>query len=406
MFWQTKNSSEKGITIKEAEFNYKIVNERKNKITSKLRDGIKHLLNANKVTLIPGTASFVSRNIIQIRNANKTDNIESVNTIIASGSISAMPSFIPKHEKILESKGFLDLTSLPASLLILGGGVIGCEFACFAAQAGVKVTIVEMLEDIIFSLDPDVRKVLRTHMEKNLGIKIIAGTPLTNITATSTKIRGMAGNEELSADMMLVAIGRKPFADELNINAAGLQTNEKGSIIIDKFCRTTQPTIFAAGDVTAESTQLAHAATSQGICASENILLQKRRSTETVIPACIFTSPEVASVGLTEKGAKEKGIHFTTGKFPFLALGKAMTIGETEGFVKWIADEETGRLLGAHAIGPHATELIAEATLAIRAELTAEELGRTIHCHPTISESWMEAAHCVHKHCIHLPPRK
>ena len=406
LFWHTRHASEMGISVQKASFDYKAVCERKNKVVEKLRDGVRHLLKANNVTVIQGTASFLSRNVIQVKDGKETNSVEAANTIIASGSVSAMPSFIPRHEKIVESRGFLDMTDLPSSLLILGGGVIGCEFACLAAQAGIEVTIVEMLEDIIFVLDTDVRKILRSYMEKELGIKIITGKPLSNIAVSSGKVKGTAGDQEVSADMMLVAIGRKPFAGELNLASIGIQTDEKGFIPIDKFCRTVQPTMFAAGDITAGSTQLAHAATSQGICAAENILSGRRRPAETIVPACIFTTPEVASVGLTEKTAKEKGIAFVTGKFPFAALGKAMAIGETNGFVKWLAEEKTGRLIGAHAVGPHATELIAEAAVAVRSELTAEELGRTIHCHPTISESWMEAAHCVNGHCINLPPKK
>jgi dihydrolipoamide dehydrogenase len=174
---------------------------------------------------------------------------------------------------------------------------------------------------------------------------------------------------------------------------------------VDDFGRTSAASIFAIGDVTGIA-QLAHAATSQGVTAAENAVNPKKRKMEKLVPACIFTSPEIGSVGLTEQQAKEKGLTVKTGKFGFAHLGKAMAAGETNGFVKWVADAATGQLLGAHAVGLHATELISEATAAVRAELTAEELGRTIHCHPTLSETWMEAAHALLGHCIHAPPAR
>jgi len=205
--------------------------------------------------------------------------------------------------------------------------------------------------------------------------------------------------------MMIVAVGRRPVTKGLGLEKIGIETNKAGFIPVDEFCRTTVATVYAIGDVNG-GIQLAHAATAQGIVAAENVCRKQRRKAETVIPSCIFTSPEIGSVGLTEQAAKEKSISVKIGKFSFAGLGKAMAAGEASGFVKWVVDASTDRLLGAHAVGAHATELISEAAAAIRAELTAEEIGRTVHCHPTFSESWMEAAHAVHGECIHAAPRR
>jgi len=407
LFWKMKTSKELGLVPGDNGYDYSAMINRKKGVVDRLQNGIGQLLKANGVTLIQGTGSFVQRNRISVTgpDGNKTE-IEAGKTIIATGSDSAIPGFIPKSDRIVDSKAFLDLTVLPKELLVLGGGVIGCEFACMAAQLGTKVTIVEMLEDILVMLDPDVRRMLRQHMERKLGIKIITGAPMKDIEVKGDSVTGCAGDQNLSAEMLLVAIGRKPVTEGLGLENAGLSTNDRGYIEIDEFCRTKVSSIYAVGDVTAGTTQLAHAATSQGVTAAENAIGQRPAKTNPLVPACIFTSPEIGIVGVTEKKAKEDNLEVKTGKFMFAGLGKAMASGETTGFVKLVADAETDRLIGAQAVGPHATELISEAAAAIKAELTAEELGRTIHCHPTFSEAWMEAAHALHGTCIHAAPVK
>ena len=210
----------------------------------------------------------------------------------------------------------------------------------------------------------------------------------------------------MSAEILLVAIGRRPYTEGLGLDKAGIKLTQSGHIEVDKYCQTSAAGIFAIGDVTFGSTQLAHAATAQGVTAVENALRPKRKACESIIPSCIFTSPEVGAVGMTEKKAADAGIEVKVGKFMLAGLGKAMAAGETGGFVKLIADAKTDQLLGAVAVGAHATELISEAATAIRAELTATELGNTVHCHPTFSEAWMEAAHSVHGECIHGAPKR
>jgi dihydrolipoamide dehydrogenase len=303
----------------------------------------------------------------------------------------------------MDSRAFLDLTELPKRLLVLGGGVIGCEFACMAAALGTKVTVVEMLEDIVMVLDRDVRRVLRKRMEA-LGIVILTGAPLSNIAASKDKVTGTYKDQTLEGDVLLVAVGRRPNTAALDLARAGVKVDERGTIPVDVRCRTNIASIFAIGDLVTGSIQLAHAATQQGVTAAEAAAGLKSK-VEKICPSCIFTSPEIGLAGLSEAKAQQLGIAVKIAVFPFAALGKAMAAGETDGFVKWIADPVTGQVLGAQAVGCHATELISEAALAIRNELTVDEVGGTIHCHPTFSEAWMEAAHAFHNACIHLPKR-
>jgi len=286
----------------------------------------------------------------------------------------------------------------------MGGGIIGSELACMAAQLGSKVVVVEMLEDILPMADADLRREVRRVMESDLGVDILTGHALEDVTADK-RVRAAVNGRKLEADLLLVATGRRPVTAGLGLEQAGVRVNSHGFVEVDGYGQTNVAGIFAIGDVNG-GPQLAHAATSQGITVAENACTGILHKIERLVPACVFTQPEIGSVGLTEAQAKEQGRNVKVGKFAFAALGKAMAAGDTTGFVKWIADAETGRLCGAHAVGPHATELIAEAATAIRAELTAAELGMTVHCHPTYSEAWMEAAHLLKDMCIHAAPRK
>lgn len=407
MYHRMGHAAELGVKAGSLSFDYASMVKRKCEVVEKLQGGVGMLLKGNGVTVIKGVASFDGRNSITVTHANGKDKtqIEATKTIIATGSTSVVPGFLPKSNRVIESRAFLDLKKLPATLLVLGGGVIGCEFACMAAQLGTKVTIVEMLDDVLFMLDADLRKEMRSRMENDLGITILTGKAMEKIEAGKDSVSGKVGDQVLKAEMLLVSIGRRPVTEGLQLDKAGLAVNERGFIVIDDYCRTSVATIYAIGDVTAGSTQLAHAATAQGVTAAENAL-GSRNKVEKIVPACIFTVPEAGTVGLSEQVAKEKGIKVKIGKFAFSGLGKAMAAGETGGFVKWVVDAESGQVLGAHSVGAHATELISEAAVAIRAELTVEEIGRTIHCHPTFSESWMEAAHAVHGECIHQPPKR
>ncbi|HEU6448837.1 MAG TPA: dihydrolipoyl dehydrogenase [Verrucomicrobiae bacterium] len=400
-FEKIKHAEALGISAKDITVNYATMIGHKDKTVGTLRNGIKQLLAGNGVKSFTGVASFVDRNTIEVG----AEKISAKKIIIATGSTSAMPGFLPKHERVVESRAFLDIKELPKSMIVMGGGFIGCELACMAAMLGVKVTIVELLEDILLLLDTDVRREVRAHMEKNLGIKVLTGKALEKVAADAKAVTGKFGDETLSADLLLCAVGRKPVTDGLKLENAGLKTNERGFIEADDYCRTKVANIFAIGDVTGKI-QLAHYATAQGIAAAENAVGSKLHKHDTIVPNVIFTVPEVGTAGITEDDAKKQNRAVKVGKFRFNGLGKGIATAETIGFVKWIADANTDQLLGAAAVGPHATDLIAEAATAIRNELTAHELGRTIHAHPTFSEIWMEAAHAVHGECIHAPPKR
>ncbi len=355
--------------------------------------------------MLRGTGSFAARGEIDVCTDGVTTRIRAAKTIIATGSTSAMPRFLPAHPRVVESRLFLDRSELPASVIVLGGGVIGCEFACLLAQLGVKTTVVELLPDILAPLDADVRRELTHSMEADLGIRIITGQALQQIEAGARSVTGTAGGEALKADLLLAALGRRPVTDGLNLAAIGVEPDKTGAVPVNEHAQTRAATVYAIGDVTG-GLQLAHRATSMGVTAAEHACGQVRARVETLIPSCIFTAPEIGTVGLSEQEAQAKGIDYRVGKFPFAALGKAMAIGHTGGFVKWIADAKTDQLIGAHAVGAHATDLIGEAAVAIRSEQTAEELGRTVHAHPTMAEAWMEAAHAVHGTCIHVPAKR
>ena len=406
LFHRMRHAQALGLEAGPVSFEYETLCQRKNQIVEKLRGGIHQLLQANGVKVFEGTGSFAASNHIAVTGRSGATMIEARRTIIATGAESAVPGFLPASPAIVESRRFLELRSLPPRLIVLGGGVIGCEFACMAAQLGVAVTIVELLDDILIMVDRKARQTLRRHMEGALKIRILTGKPLDNVRAGKQEVSGQFGDETLTAELLLVSVGRRPVTQGLDLAKAGLEATAKGSIPVDEFGRTRVSTVFAIGDVTEGSTQLAHAATAQGIAAAENALRHPLRKAERLVPACIFTTPEIGTVGLSEEQAKAAGRNTRTGEYSFAALGRAMAAGDTSGFVKWVVDADTDQLLGASAVGLHATELIAEAAVAIRAELTAVELGRTIHCHPTLGEAWMEAAHAVHGHCIHAAPRR
>lgn len=394
-----------GLHVDNASVDYSKIAERKDKVVGTLVKGVDSLLKANGVDQFEGVGCFTGSNSVRVTASDGTESeLKADKIIIATGSEAARSGFIPRHERILDSREFLDLTELPESLLVLGGGYIGCEMAEMVAALGVKVTVVELLDDVLTILDKDARLVVKRHMKKQLGIEILTGSPMEDIQAGDNAVKARAGDRELEADMMLIAVGREPRTEGLKLEKAGLETDENGYIPVDQYSRTRNSSIFAVGDVT-DRDQLAHAATSQGVYAAEAALGNDLKPAERLIPGVIFTLPEVGVVGLTEAEAKEEGMEVETGKFSFRALGKALVAEESDGFAKWVADPDTKQLLGAEAVGPHATDIIAEATLAIRNELTADEVGNTVHGHPTMSESWMEAAHVLHNSCIHAPPK-
>ena len=379
---------------------------RKTGVVEKLRGGIAALLKAAGVTVFKGTGSFKDRKTVNVVSGKEiTDEITAKNIIIASGSESLVPKFIPRGDRVLTSTELLSIGEIPKTLLVLGGGVIGCEFACLFAELGTKVTIVEMLPSILPNLDGEVARLMTQQMKK-AGIEIMTGTAMQDIKADKKGVSAKVGEKEVSADYLLVSIGRKAVSEDLNVSAAGIKTDERGWIPVDSKCKTNVAGIYAIGDIGGKI-WLAHLASAMGVCAAENATGKSSEISYDLVPGCIFTSPEIGTVGLTEEQCKAQNINYHIGKFPFAALGKAIAIDETVGFVKIIADAETDQVLGVHIVGPHATDLIAEACPAMKLETTAKELGKAIHAHPTLGEAMMEAAHAVHGECAHIPtPRK
>ncbi len=408
LFQELRHAARMGVRVRDAVVDYPAMAARKQQVVQKLQGGIAQLLKAHGVAVYQGAARFDSRRSVAVMaDGREAARLEAGHVIIATGTVPARPAFLPRHPAVLDSRTFLDLTAMPASLLVMGGGIIGCELACLAAQLGARVTVVEMLEDILMMLDKDVRAELRRHMEKDLQIRILAGARMEEVIAIpgAQEVGAVVGGEKLTAACLLAAVGRVPDTAALDLAAAGLRANERGYIEVDANCRTRVASIFAVGDVNG-GVQLAHAATAQGLAAVETIAAGSPPARRAVVPSCIFTAPEIGAVGLTEQEAAQQARAVITGKFHFAALGKALAADVPAGFVKWIADAGTGQVLGAQAIGAHATELIAEATMAVQAELTLTEVARTIHAHPTMSEAWMEAAHAALGHCVHAPPRR
>ena len=407
VYHKARHAMEFGVKISgEVSPDWEAMLARKDSVIKTLRGGIGSLLKAAGVTVFKGHGAFTGRKTVKVVDGEggEVEEITANKIIIASGSETLVPGFIPKGKRVITSTELLSIPEIPKSLLILGGGVIGCEFACLFAELGTKVTIVEMLDSIMPNIDRETSRVVAAQMQK-MGIEIMNGKPLGDLKAHDTGVRGKVGDLTVSADYLLVSIGRKPALEGMNLAASGVKTNERGWIPVDSSCRTNVPGIFAIGDATG-SWQLAHAASAMGVVAADVACGKKNAFDGSLVPGCIFTSPEIGSVGKSQEQCDKEGIETRVGKFPFAALGKAMAINETVGFCKIIADAKTDQILGVHIVGPHATDLIAEACPALHLEITAKELGKAIHAQPTLGEAMMEAAHAVHGESAHIPSKR
>ena len=407
VYHKARHAMEFGVKISgEISPDWEAMLARKDSVIKTLRGGIGSLLKAAGVTVFKGHGVFTGRKTVKVVDGEgkEAEEITAGKIIIASGSETLVPGFIPKGKRVITSTELLSIPEIPKSLLILGGGVIGCEFACLFAELGTKVTIVEMLDSIMPNIDRETSKVVASQMQK-MGIEIMNGKPLGDLKADDKGVSGKVGDLTVSADYLLVSIGRKPALEGMNLAASGVKTNERGWIPVDSSCRTNVPGIFAIGDATG-SWQLAHAASAMGVVAADVACGKKNAFDGSLVPGCIFTSPEIGSVGKSQEQCDKEGIETRVGKFPFAALGKAMAINETTGFCKIIADAKTDQILGVHIVGPHATDLIAEACPALHLEITAKELGKAIHAHPTLGEAMMEAAHAVHGESAHIPSKR
>ena len=326
--------------------------------------------------------------------------IESKNIIIATGARArSIPGVEVDGEAIITYRHALEMTQAPKSIVIIGAGPIGLEFGYVFRSYGAEVTIIEMLPNAAPLEDEEVSKELERHLRK-MGIKTLTNTKVESIAKTGDGVEVKAGGQTFKADKALIAIGFAPNSENIGLEAAGVKT-ERGAIVVDNHYRTNVPNIYAIGDVNAKL-MLAHVGSAQGIVAAETIA-----GVETVeldiegMPRCYYCHPQIASLGITEKQAKERGLEYKIGKFNFQPNGKAQGLGEAYGFVKIIADAKYGEILGVHMIGPEVTELLPEWVLARNYELTPHEVGRSVHAHPTLSEALMEAAEAVEGHSVH-----
>ena len=406
-FHKTKNLTDKGIEVGEIKLNLSKMMKNKDKAVTALTKGVEFLLKKNKVTYFKGTGSFKSKNEILItEKENKKETlIKTDRVVIATGSLPVSLPGIEFDEKIIvSSTGALKFDQVPKKMVVVGGGYIGLEMGSVWSRLGTEVHVVEFLDHITPGMDKEISeqfmKILKKqginfHMQHK--VEKIKKSKLGAIVSTKDK----EGNKkDFNTDIVLVSVGRKPNTSGLGLEKVGIDLDEKKRIKTDKHFKTNQDNIYAIGDVIA-GPMLAHKAEDEGIAVAENIAGQSGHVNYDTIPGVIYTTPEVASIGKTEEQLKELNIKYKIGKFSFMANSRAKAIDDAEGFVKILADEKTDRVLGAHLIGPHAGELIAEIGVAMEFGASSEDIARTCHAHPTFSEAVKEAALSVDKRAIH-----
>ena len=388
----------------------KQVHARKDKIIGGITKGVEFLFKKNRIDWIQGTARLAGAGKVEVGEADKRT-IEAGEIIVATGSAPrSVPGITIDHKRIITSDEAIHLPEVPASIAIMGSGAVGVEFASIFRRFGSEVTLIELLPRLVPLEDEAISAELEKSFRKQ-GIKSLTGTKVTKATAGSAGVELEAQttdgkSQKLSADILLVATGRGPVTTGLGAEALGIQM-EKGFIKVDAMYRTSVPHVSAVGDVIAidgqAHPQLAHVSSAEGILVAERIAGKEVQPLNyDHVPNCTYCDPEIGSVGLTETEAKARGYDVRVGSFPYGVLGRAKMAGETEGFVKIVADKKYDEVLGVHMIGPRSTELVAEAVLALRLECTVEELIRTIHAHPTFAEAVGEAAHATHGAAIHI----
>ena len=408
VYEQMQNAAAFGVQASGIQLAFADVQKRKDKVVLKNTKGIEYLMKKNKVTVIKGTGKLALPGKVEVTDADgKKQILETKNIIIATGSaVRPIPGFETDGLHVVNSDHILELKDVPKSLIVMGAGAVGVEFASVYSRFGAETTLVELMPRLVPLEDEEVSKELEKSFRKR-GIKSQVDTRLEKLEKTETGVRvtGKTAKGEavnLEAEMLLVAVGRMPFTEGLGLEGTKIKVDQ-GFINVDEYQQTAEKGVYAIGDVV-PTPQLAHLASKEGIVAVEHLAGQKdvRPINLRLVPNCTYCDPEVASVGLTEAKAREQGYDVKVGKFPFSASGKARILGEEEGFVKIVSESKYDEILGVHIIGPHATELIAEACVAMQLESTAEELGRTMHAHPTVSEAVMEAAEGVHGLAVHI----
>ena len=405
-YHKAKNLSELGIEVGEVKLNLEKMMKNKDKAVNVLTKGVEFLFKKNKITYFKGTGSFKSVNKISILDSEKKETIiETQKTVISTGSVPISLPGIEFDEKIIvSSTGALTLQKIPKKMVIVGGGYIGLEMGSVWSRLGTEVHVVEFLENITPGMDKEISKEFMKILKKQ-GINFHMQTKVKEIKKNNKGATILTSSKDgkdqtMNCDVVLISIGRKPNIKSLNLEKIGIELDENKRVKTDKNFKTNINNIYALGDVI-DGPMLAHKAEDEGIAVAENIAGQSGHVNYDTIPGVIYTTPEVASIGKTEEQLKESNIKYKIGKFSFMANSRAKAIDEVEGFVKILADEKTDKVLGAHIIGSHAGELIAEIGIAMEFGASSEDIARTCHAHPTFSEAVKEAALSVDKRAIH-----
>jgi len=384
-----------GIDINPPAVNFGRMIQRKADVVKQTADGVRFLMKKNKIDVYEGHGTFVNATKIKI-DGPEAKEIETKNVIIATGSKpSTLPNVVIDKQRIITSTEALKLESIPKTMTVIGGGIIGCEMASVYARLWTKVQIVEFMPSLIGTMDLDLGRELQKVLAK-IGIEFFLGYKVTGAIAddgativTATDPQGK--EQSFDADYCLVAVGRRPYTDNLGLENAGLKTDERGRIPVNDHLQTEVPNIYAIGDVI-RGAMLAHKAEEEGVCVAETLAGQKPHINYNLIPGVVYTWPEAAGVGATEQELKDKNVNYKKGSFPFKALGRARAAMETDGFVKVLTDAETDEVLGVHMLGPRVADIIAEAVVAMEFRASAEDIFRASHAHPTFAEAVKEAA--------------
>ncbi len=385
-----------GIDLKGLSVNMKQMIARKEEVVKQNVEGIQYLMKKNKIEVYQGLGSFVDKNTIKVRKEDgEEEEIKGKNIIIATGSKPASLPFIKlDKERVITSTEALNLKEVPKHMIVIGGGVIGLELGSVFARVGAKVSVVEFMDSLIPTMDKNMGKELQKSMKK-LGVEFYLKHKVTAVERKGKEVTVTADSPKgesisLKGDYVLVSIGRRPYTEGLNAEAAGVKINDKGQVEVDEHLRTNVENIYAIGDVV-RGAMLAHKAEEEGVFVAEQIVGQKPHVNYLLIPNVVYTWPEVAAVGYTEEQLKEAKRKYKTGKFPFMASGRARASGDLDGLVKVLADEDTDEILGVHMIGPRAADMIAEAVVAMEYRASAEDIARMSHAHPTYTEVFREA---------------
>ncbi len=410
MYEKAQHMSEMGIEFKGATLNMSKLMTWKESVVKKLTGGVGQLLKANGCEVIAGDAKFTGPKSMEVKTSNGTRTVNFNQCVIATESRpSNLPGFTVDQERVVDSTGALNLKSVPKTMLCIGGGYIGLELGTFYAKVGTKVTVVEAGKALLGIVDPDLTRVVTKNLTKRgVDIKLstlVQGSKVgkNDVEVTFKDADGKTFSEKF--DVVLVTIGRKPNSDGIGLEKTGVKLDQHGFIVVDAQRKTNVPSLYAIGDIAGQPL-LAHKGSKEGIVAAEAIAGKKTAYDVQAMPAVIFTDPEIATVGLTDVEAKAKGYDVQVGTFPFVANGRALSVAESDGLVKMIGDRKTGRLLGVHIVGPEASNLISEAALALEMGALVEDLALTVHPHPTLPETLMEAAEATLGHAIHIYQKK